>query len=109
MADEKVQQAEGPSITLAQILGETAKLSLSAVVSTVGQAYDLAAPVVDHPLFAHGRTELAAALFSGSGYVMYQRGQSGVEQGQDQPLHGPEVEQKQPEVKLEQDRGGMSM
>ncbi len=36
------------------------------------------------PMFDHGRTEAAAALFSGQGHVMYMRGQEGIEQGQDQ-------------------------
>jgi len=36
------------------------------------------------PMFDHGRTEIAAALFSGHGHVMYMRGQEGIEQGQDQ-------------------------
>ena len=35
-------------------------------------------------LFDHGRTEMAAALFSGQAHVMYMRGQEGIEQGQDQ-------------------------
>jgi hypothetical protein len=60
------------------------------------------------PMFDHGRSEAAAALFSGAGYVMYQRGTAGIEQGQDQPLHGPDL--KQPEVPLpEIERGGMEM
>ena len=38
------------------------------------------------PMFDHGRAEAAAMLFSEShnGHVMYMKGQSGVEQGQDQ-------------------------
>ena len=58
------------------------------------------------PMFDHGRTEMAAALFSphGSGFVMY-GGDN--QQGQNQPMHGLPAETKQPEV--EQDRGGHEM
>ena len=51
-----------------------------------GQMWDSA-----KTMFDHGRTELAAALFSGHGHVMYMHGQEGIEQGQDQVL--PEVQQ----------------
>lgn len=50
------------------------------------------------PLFNHGRTEAAAALFSGSAHVMYMKGQDGVMQGQDQVLdqtkETPEIERE---------------
>jgi predicted glycosyl hydrolase (DUF1957 family) len=36
------------------------------------------------PMFDHGRTEIAAALFSGHGHVMYMKGQESIEQGLDQ-------------------------
>lgn len=36
------------------------------------------------PMFDHGRTEAAAALFSGNAHVMYMRGNDGIQQGQDQ-------------------------
>lgn len=42
------------------------------------------------PMFDHGRTELAAALFAGHAHVMYMRGQEGVEQ--DKGLEPPERE-----------------
>lgn len=50
------------------------------------------------PMFDHGRTEAAAALFAGHAHVMYMNGQEGIEQGQDQiqPLEvakTPEIEQ----------------
>lgn len=50
-------------------------------------------------VLAHGAHELAAALFTGSGFVMYARDSSAVEQGKEiegQPTHGlgtPEKEQ----------------
>jgi hypothetical protein len=47
---------------------------------------------------AHGSHELAAALFSGSAFVMYPR-----QQGQDDPQHGL------PEMQQEQERGGREM
>lgn len=50
------------------------------------------------PMFDHGRTEAAAALFAGHAHVMYMNGQEGVEQGQDQvpsleAAKTPEIEQ----------------
>lgn len=47
-----------------------------------GQLWDLM-----KPMFDHGRTEAAAALFAGHAHVMYMNGQKGVEQGQDQVQH----------------------
>jgi hypothetical protein len=46
------------------------------------------------PMFDHGRTEAAAALFAGHGHVMY--GHDSVEQGKDQ-IQPPEVS-KTPEI-----------
>jgi hypothetical protein len=78
--------------------------ALFAGIKEVGGAvWDGMAPMVNH-----GRSEAAAALFNGNAYVMYQRGTAGVEQGQDQPLHGPDV--KQPEVQQpEIERDGLGM
>lgn len=42
------------------------------------------------PMFDHGRTELAAALFAGHAHVMYMKGQEGVMQGRDQAKETPE-------------------
>lgn len=42
--------------------------------SIAGQVWDNA-----KPMFDHGRTELAAALFSGHAHVMYMKGQEGVD------------------------------
>ena len=49
-------------------------LSLSKILSDVGSEMS--------QLFDHGRTELAAALFSGHAHVMYMKGQEQVEQPQ---------------------------
>jgi hypothetical protein len=46
-----------------------------------GQAWD-----ASKPMFDHGRTELAAAVFSGHGHVMYMHSDNEVEQ----PHHGLE-------------------
>jgi len=54
------------------------------------------------PMFDHGRTEAAAALFSGHGHVMYMKGQEGIEQGQDQVKDEPQKQQ-------EQSRGGREL
>ncbi len=44
------------------------------------------------PMFDHGRSELAAALFAGHAHVMYMRGQDGV---------GPDKGQEPPEREIE--------
>lgn len=48
------------------------------------------------PMFDHGRTEAAAALFAGHAHVMYMKNQKGNDQGQDQ-AQPPEAE-KTPEI-----------
>lgn len=47
------------------------------------------------PMFDHGRTEAAAALFAGHAHVMYMKGPEGNEQGQDLAKDEP---QKQHEI-----------
>ena len=47
------------------------------------------------PMFDHGRTEAAAALFAGHAHVMYMKGPEGNEQGQDLVKDEP---QKQHEI-----------
>lgn len=47
------------------------------------------------PMFDHGRTEAAAALFAGHAHVMYMRSQDGVEQGQSQGKDEPQQQQEQ--------------
>ena len=76
-----------------------------ALASILGPVRNAAGKVWDElaPAFDHGRSEAAAALFTGSAYVMYQKGPL-QEQGQDQPLHGPAAEaQKELERELERD------
>ena len=63
--------------------------SLAQTFSQIGgQMWDAA-----KPMFDHGRTELAAALFAGHGHVMYMHNQDGVEQTQNQSQELPEVKQ----------------
>lgn len=73
---------DGESPTLVQSIQEAA----GAAKSMGGQLWDGL-----KPMFDHGRTELAAALFSGHAHVMYMRGQEGIEQGQDQAPELPEL------------------
>ena len=56
------------------------------------------------PMFDHGRTEVAAALFAGHAHVMYMNGQKGVEQGQDQ-VQPPEAEKTPETPEIEQSMG----
>ncbi len=46
------------------------------------------------PMFDHGRTEAAAALFAGHAHVMYMKGPEGIEQGQDQVRDEPQKQQE---------------
>lgn len=55
-----------------QALGQ-AREKAEPVRQVLGQAWDLVKPAFDH-----GRSEMAAALFSGSAYVMYQRSEPGL-------------------------------
>jgi hypothetical protein len=55
-----------------------------------GQLWD-----ASKPMFDHGRTELAAALFSGHGHVMYMHEQKSKEQGQDQVQTAEPVQLKE--------------
>jgi hypothetical protein len=56
----------------------------------LGEVFD-----ASKPMFDHGRTELAAAIFSGHGHVMYMHADKEVEQ----PHHG--LEQKMEDRELE--------
>ncbi|WP_020472333.1 hypothetical protein [Zavarzinella formosa] len=58
-------------------LAESLRESAAAARDIGGQIWDGM-----KPMFDHGRTELAAAIFSGHGHVMYMHGQNGIEQGQ---------------------------
>ena len=55
----------------------------------------------------HGRTEVAAALFNGSPFVMYMRETHTTEQ--QTPDHGLPPEAAKPEAQQEQERGGREM
>lgn len=79
---EQIKDGESP--TLVQSIREAA----GAAKSMGGQLWDGL-----KPMFDHGRTELAAALFSGHAHVMYMRGQEGIEQGQDQVPEPPDRQQ----------------
>jgi hypothetical protein len=71
---------------------ESIKEAASALREAGGQLWDAAKPMADH-----GRSELAAALFTGHGYVMYMKGQEGNEQGQDQSQSMEQTQQKESE------------
>lgn len=58
---------------------ESIKDAASSVKDVGGQVWDDL-----KPMFDHGRTELAAALFSGQAHVMYMKGQQSVEEERDQ-------------------------
>jgi hypothetical protein len=47
------------------------------------------------PMFDHGRSEAAAALFAGHAHVMYMQGEKGVEQGQEPARDEPQQQQEQ--------------
>lgn len=91
---EQLKGGQQPSLV------ETIKEAAASMKDIGGQIWDGM-----KPMFDHGRTEAAAALFSGQGHVMYMKGQEGIEQGQDQ-IQPPEAA-KAPEV--EQNRGGREM
>ncbi len=84
---EQLKDGQEPSLM------ETIREAASAIREAAGQVWDGA-----KPMFDHGRTEAAAALFHGAtGHVMYMHGQEGIEQGQDQvqgreAMQPPEVE-----------------
>ena len=82
---EQVKSGEPP--TLAEQVREAA-----------GQARSIGGQVWDglKPMFDHGRTELAAALFAGHAHVMYMKGQDGVE-----PEKGAEKGKELPERESE--------
>lgn len=69
-------------------LVESIKDAASSLKEIGGQIFDGL-----KPMFDHGRTEAAAALFSGHAHVMYMKGQEGIEQGQDQVKETPEQQQ----------------
>ena len=76
---EQIKSGEPPTLV------ESIREAAGAAQSIGGQLWDGM-----KPMFDHGRTELAAALFSGHAHVMYMKGQEGIEQGQDQAKESPE-------------------
>ena len=70
---EQLKSGEPPTLV------ESIKQAASLLKDVGGKLYDEL-----KPMFDHGRTECAAALFSGHAHVMYMKGLDGVEQGQDQ-------------------------
>ncbi len=86
---EQVKNGEQP--TLAEQMREAA-----------GNAKSIGGQIWDglKPMFDHGRTELAAALFAGHAHVMYMKGQDGIGP-ENEPEKGPEQKQEQPERESE--------
>lgn len=103
---EEIKSGEsmGAVQALREGISEGVGAFLSAAKEVGGQIWDGVAPMANH-----GRTEMAAALFQGSHFIMYMKGQEGIEQGQDQvPDNGLPIETvKPPEV--QQERAGMEM
>jgi hypothetical protein len=91
---EQLKGGQEPSLV------ETVKEAAASLKEIGGQLWDGM-----KPMFDHGRTEAAAALFSGHGHVLYMKGQEGVEQGQDQ-VQSPDVGKG---IENEQSRGGIEM
>jgi hypothetical protein len=71
-------------------LAETIREAAVAFKEAGGQLWDAA-----KPMFDHGRTEAAAAIFMGNAHVLYMKGQEGVEQGQEQAKDEPQQQQEQ--------------
>ena len=71
---EQLKSGEPPTLV------ESIKEAASVLKDIGGQIWDGA-----KPMFDHGRTELASAIFSShDAHVVYMRPENGVEQGQDQ-------------------------
>jgi len=71
---------------------ESIKEAASALREAGGQLWDAA-----KPMFDHGRTEAAAALFIGNAHVMYMKGNEGDEQGKDQTQNVEQTQQQESE------------
>ncbi len=94
---EQLKASEQPSLV------DAIREAAGAAKSVGGQLWDGM-----KPMFDHGRTEMAAALFAGSAHVMYMKGQEGIEQGQDQVMEQtPPMEQSKESP--EQAREGREM
>jgi hypothetical protein len=88
---EQLKSSESPSLM------ERIQQAAEGAKGIAGQMWDGA-----KPMFDHGRTELAAALFSGHAHVMYMKSQEGHDNGVE-----PAKEHVQPEP--ERERGGREM
>jgi hypothetical protein len=100
---EEFAELAKPQVTVVSAVTEGIKVGLGAFV---GGFFDVlqSVPKEIKDMANHGRTELAAALFNGSAYVMYQRGMHGQpEKGGEELNKEPSPEVEQPEIK--QSRG----
>jgi hypothetical protein len=86
---EQLKSGEQPGLV------EAIQEAAASLKEAGGQLWDAA-----KPMFDHGRTEAAAALFIGNAHVMYMKGQDGTGQGQE---HVNEESQQQ------QEQGGREM
>jgi hypothetical protein len=85
--------AEEKSIGAAAAILRGIEQGAASLADGLGQVWDAA-----KPMFDHGRSEVAAAIFSGHGHVMYMHG--GEDRGQNEG-HGLPVEPlKQPEMEM---------
>jgi hypothetical protein len=71
-------------------LAESVREAAATLKEVAGHLWDGA-----KPLFDHGRTEAAAALFIGNAHVMYMKGQDGAEHGQEPVKDEPQQQQEQ--------------
>jgi hypothetical protein len=83
---EQIKSGEPPTLL------ETLREAAGTARDIGGQLWDGAKPIFDH-----GRTELAAALFAGHAHVMYMRGQDGVEHAAKALAHEQESPERQSE------------
>jgi hypothetical protein len=88
---EQLKSGESPSLV------ERIQQAAEGAKGIAGQMWDDA-----KPMFDHGRTELAAALFAGHAHVMYMKGQEGHDKGVE-----PAKEHAQSEP--ERERGGREL
>ena len=89
-------QQEVKSMGVMEALVEGLKEGVAAYATGLGVVIDAIPQELRHA-GAHGAHELAAALFNGSGYVMYPRGsKDDPQQDQGHNVHGPQQEAAQP-------------
>jgi hypothetical protein len=88
---EELKSGQSPSLV------ERIQEAAASAKSLAGQLWDGA-----KPMFDHGRTELAAALFTGHAHVMYMKGQESADKA-------IEPEKEHTHLPPEQERGGREM